>query len=299
MNPAVLAPVVLSLVTTASNESGSVAPAMRRLSIDGAVVTYVEQGRGVPVVLVHGAFSDHRVWETQREAIARGHRYVAVDLRYHGPEPWPDAGSSYSAATHADDVAAVIRALGAGAVHLVGRSYGGLVALLVAMKHPELVRTLVLQEPSVGTMLTGPEAAAVREERDRSFGPIRAAVSGGDSVQAMRLLYDWVNNRGPGTFDRAPEGFRAMALENARTVPLLLRSQPAPVTCEQLAGMPPTLIINGEGDNRFYSLIGENLSRCIPGSRREVVAAATHDVSGQNPSRWREVALGFLAKHDR
>lgn len=52
-------------------------PVDKKMAVDGATLSYVEQGERVPVVFVHGAFSDLRAWEPQREAIARHYRFTA------------------------------------------------------------------------------------------------------------------------------------------------------------------------------------------------------------------------------
>jgi hypothetical protein len=82
-----------------------VASAVKQMSVNGADLVYLEQGKGAQVVFVHGAFSDHRVWEAQREAVAQQYRYIALTQRYFGTAPWPDTGEKYSLTTHADDLA--------------------------------------------------------------------------------------------------------------------------------------------------------------------------------------------------
>jgi pimeloyl-ACP methyl ester carboxylesterase len=74
-------------------------PAVKHASVNGVDLVYLEQGQGAPVVFVHGAFSDHRAWEGQREAVAQRHRYIALTQRYFGTAPWPDSGEKYSLAT--------------------------------------------------------------------------------------------------------------------------------------------------------------------------------------------------------
>jgi pimeloyl-ACP methyl ester carboxylesterase len=93
---------------------------MHQLQTNGIDLFYVEQSVGIPVVFVHGAWMDLRYWEPQRQAIAAQYRFVAYNLRYHGTGPWPDAGQQFSMATHAADLAAFIRGLNRGPVHLVG-----------------------------------------------------------------------------------------------------------------------------------------------------------------------------------
>ena len=102
---------------------------------------------------------DLRYWEPQREGVAAHHRFAAYTLRYHGTAPWPDDGKNYSAATHAADLAAFIHQLNAGPVHLVGLSMGGRLITMVALEHPDLLRSLTVLEPPLHDLLDDlPEA---------------------------------------------------------------------------------------------------------------------------------------------
>lgn len=272
----------------------------RQLHVNGVDLSYVDQGSGAPVVFVHGAFLDLRFWEPERQAMAQQYRFIAYTSRYHGTAAWPDTGKDYSAATHAADLAAFLGQLHAGPVHLVGHSYGGLLAAIVAVEHPELLRSVTLVDPSIGALLTDmPEAKSVLDERSKAMARSREAVKAGDAVQATKLLFEWVNNQGPGAFDRQSEAVRQMILDNARTVPLFLAA-PAPpaVSCATLGSVKtPTLVTGGEQTPRFYSLINEVVVRCIPGSRLVTIPQATHPMPIQNPAAFNEVLLQFLAQH--
>jgi pimeloyl-ACP methyl ester carboxylesterase len=273
-------------------------PQTRQLSVNGVALSYIEQGTGTPVVFVHGAWIDMRFWEPQRHVIARQHRFVAYNQRYHGTTPWPDDGKHYSAATHAADLTAFIRELNAGPVHLVGISYGGLVTVLVASDHPELVRSLTLAEPALGALLADlPEAKPALDDRNKGMVPVVAAVKAGDSVQGVKLFFDWVNNQGAGAFDKQPESLRQLILDNARTVPLFVSAPLPAVSCTTLGRVKaPTLVVGGEQSRRFYSLINEAVVRCIPGSRPVIVPMATHPLPYQNPAAFNEALLLFLAQ---
>jgi pimeloyl-ACP methyl ester carboxylesterase len=131
---------------------------------------YVDQGAGAPVVFVHGAWMDLRYWEPQREAVAAKYRFIAYTLRYHGTTRWSDDGQCYSTATHLADLTAFIRRLNAGPVHLVGLSMGGRLATLLALQHPDLLRSLTVLEPPLDDLLDGmPEAQPVRDEWMQGF----------------------------------------------------------------------------------------------------------------------------------
>jgi pimeloyl-ACP methyl ester carboxylesterase len=276
------------------------APPLRHLRVNGVELSYIDQGTGAPVVFVHGSFSDFRIWERQRPAVAQSYRFIAYNERDHGPEPWPDEGKHYSAATHAADLTAFLGALQAGPVHLVAHSSGGVVATLVALDHPDVVRSLTLAEPAIGTLLADlPEGKAPLDDRAQALAQVRAAVNAGDAVQATKVLFEWVNNEGPGTFDRQPEAVRQMFRDNARTLPLLLAAPPPPaLSCATLGGVKaPTLVIEGEGTRRFFALIDAVVVRCLPGSRLVTIPQATHPMFVQQPAAFNDALLQFLAQH--
>lgn len=102
------------------------------------------EGKGVPVMLVHGMGGDARTWDRfARRLTAAGRRVVAVDLRGHGRSA---RTSSYRFSEFADDIAGLCEHLGFDAVDLVGHSLGGHTGSLMAQQYPGLVRRLVLEE---------------------------------------------------------------------------------------------------------------------------------------------------------
>jgi pimeloyl-ACP methyl ester carboxylesterase len=227
-------------------------------------------------------------------------RFIAYNLRYHGTASWPDAGQHYSVATHTADLAAFIRQLHAGPVHLVGLSSGGRLVTLVALAHPDLVRSLTLAEPALAELLADlPEAKTLGEELRQALEVIRTTAHAGEAVQAAKLFFEWGNNQGAGAFDRQPEAFRQMILDNARTIPLQFAAlRPPAISCATLGDVKaPTLVVGGEQSPRYLALINEAIVQCIPGSRLVVIPQATHHMSHQNPTAFNNALLQFLAQH--
>jgi pimeloyl-ACP methyl ester carboxylesterase len=266
---------------------------------NGVDISYVSQGRGAPVVFVHGAVGDLRFWEPQRVAFAKQHRYISYTYRYHGSGPWPDAGTLYSAETHAADLAAFITALKAGPVHLVGLSYGGLLAGMVAAKEPQLIRTLTLAEPAFFSLLAEtPDGKAALDEWSKGAEPMVAAIKNGDNATAVRHLSALVTGDSPESFDTLPPLLRQILLDNARTMPLLFGGPPENVTCETLRGIKkPTLVVRGERTPRIFSTINAQVERCIAGSKPAVIAKASHPMSFENPDGFNRAVLAFVAQH--
>lgn len=271
-------------------------PTIGQASVNGVELTYLEQGRGAPVVFVHGATLDYRAWEGQREAVAQRYRYIALTQRYFGTNAWPDGGEKYSLATHADDLAAFIRALNPGPVHVVGWSYGGAISLALIVQHPELVKSLFLFEPGLTTFITDPtDAKVVGDDRQELVAPAAVASKAGDTAAAVRLFTDGVLSQ-PGAFDKLPPTVRSMLLDNARTVPLHLGAPAFPqISCDQLGQIRvPVAIAKGELTRSCFRIPADTANRCIPGSRRIVIPKGRHNAPTEAPSAFNEALLGFL-----
>ncbi len=289
---------VVLVVSGCQSLQPSSPPSPKTILVNGTTLAYLEQGTGTPVVFLHGAFSDHRIWETQREAVAGNYRFIALSMRYFGTAPWPDNGAQFSQATHVADVAAFIRELKLGPVYLVGRSYGASIAVVTALRHPELLRGLFLNEPPLVSALTAPADRTAAAEDLKGLATVREAVKAGDNNRATRLFADFVNND-PGGFDASASATRAMHLDNARTVPLTLSpASPAiPVSCEQLGQLKiPVAITKGELTRPFLRLAAEGASRCLPGSQLITIKGARHGAPNQQPAAFNEALLAFLAR---
>ncbi len=269
----------------------------KQLSINGTTIKYWQQGKGVPVVFVHGAISDHRYWEPQREAVARSYRFIALDRRYFGTAPWPDSGEQFSQATQVADLAAFIRELKIGPAFLVGTSGGAGITLVTAMQHPELVRGVFVNEPGLASILTDPaDQKLVSEFRAERQAATRAAAKAGNMEEAARLFVDAANGKA-GSFDTLSPEFKAMFVDNARTV-LLDAPPPVPITCAELGRVKlPVTITKGQLTKPNSKILAEAAHRCIRRSQLITIPAANHGASRQNPSAFNEALLQFLARN--
>jgi pimeloyl-ACP methyl ester carboxylesterase len=127
----------------------------RVLSPAGTTVSYDRYGAGPPLVLVHGAFSDHQTnWEFVRAFFEKGFTVHAVARRGRGET---DVTEGHSVADETRDVLTVIEAIGE-PVFLLGHSYGAHVSLLAASEAPSRIRTLVLYEPADPRIVATEEA---------------------------------------------------------------------------------------------------------------------------------------------
>ncbi len=142
---------------------------MSTLAIDDVELWYEIHGSmGDPVVLVHGYTGDVTDWQHQIRQFARTHRVLALDHRGHGRSQAPRDRSSYTIDRLASDVEAIAEGAGFERYHLVGHSMGGAVAQEIALKSPERLASLTLEDTSYQfRMASNPAVARIFESRLR------------------------------------------------------------------------------------------------------------------------------------
>ena len=276
-------------------------PEVRTVDVGGALVDCRIVGRGETVVLVHGALSDRRTWRRQQDRLAQMHRVVSYSQRYFGLAPWHEGWPPLGPATHAADLSELITQLGAGPVHLVAWSYGGHVALAVAVRHPEQVRSLFIYEPGVPTYVTDPaDLAAFGADAQSMFGPVFEAAHRGDHALAARRLIDGSGEQA-GYFERQPHEQQGIELDNARTLPLLL-SQPAPpdIRPADLASLPmPVAITWGELSRPVFGVVARAAARHAPGRWHHAIPGARHMWPDESPDAFVAAVRAWLDAQGR
>ncbi|HEX5451336.1 MAG TPA: alpha/beta hydrolase [Candidatus Limnocylindrales bacterium] len=131
--------------------------------VNGLHLYYQVHGEGRPLVLLHGGLMSNETFGPVIPAlVAAGHRVIAPDLQGHGRTA--DIDRPIDHRLMADDIAALIRHLGLDQVDLVGYSLGGGVAFFTAVKHPELVRKLVMISANIRRDAIYPEMLGQQEQ---------------------------------------------------------------------------------------------------------------------------------------
>lgn len=271
----------------------------KQMRVNGVEFAYLDQGTGAPVVLVHGSLGDFRTWWGQIGPLSTRYRVIAYSRRYHYPNEWVGDGSDYSAALHADDLSALIRSLRLGRVHVVAASFGAYTALVFAVRHPELVRTLVLGEPPLLPWLRwSPEGQRLLETfLADAWEPAKRAFQRGDLAEGVKTFVDGVG--GPGTFDRSSPTARQMLLDNAREMQAeaMAAEYFTPLSCEDVRRITaPVLLLTGELSPKLFHKITDELERCVPHAERAVIEGASHGMHGGNPKAYTQTVLAFLGR---
>jgi pimeloyl-ACP methyl ester carboxylesterase len=267
---------------------------MPSLTVNGYALNYAEQGAGEPVVLVHGSLQDQRYWAPQMEPLGARYRVIALSLRHYWPEKWDGVGDDFTIAQHVEDVAAFIRALGAGPVRLVGHSRGGHIAFRLAGAHPELLRQLVLAEPGGeldeslgGAPPAGKQAAVFREAAE--------LIRQGRVEEGLSFFADYTG--GKGAWAKRPEFRKQIARDNAMTLLGQINEQRKPYSLDAVKLIrTPTLLVGGANTQPHFNAILAALEQQIPGgARRVTVPNATHGMSLENPADFNAAVLAFFA----
>jgi pimeloyl-ACP methyl ester carboxylesterase len=282
-------PVLLAVLVVQAGENGRSELRKAALS-NGVELNYIECGKGIPVVFVHGTLGDYSVWENQLGSFAATYRALAYSRRYNYPnsnKPQP----RHSAIVEAADLAAFIKKLNLGKVHLIGHSYGGYTALFLAIKYPELVRTLTVSEPPV--VFAGD---AIDEEKQRVIQRTRVAFEKEDTEGAVRTIIDSTRE---GAYDKIPAAFRPLLLRNAQELRALVTSDDMYPPLDRAVVRQtavPTLLLSGEKSTPALKSASAQLERLLPekGRKHAVISDADHGMWFQQPDACRKAVLEFL-----
>jgi len=147
---------------TTSHPSTSVPTAGRYADVNGLHLYYATQGSGRPLILLHGGLGTGDMFGPVRAELAAQHQVITPDLQGHGRTA--DIDRPLDVRLMADDIAALIRHLGLDKPDLVGYSLGGGVALMTAIKSPELVRKVVVASAHIRYDALDPQMYAQQEQ---------------------------------------------------------------------------------------------------------------------------------------
>ena len=271
----------------------------------------IERGAGPVVTLIHGGvFHSGPAWaRTIGPLVEAGYRVIAVDRRGHGRSPaGPTAGPTavpadaqpaepgpVPVAAQAEDVAATLRQRDVAPSHVVGVSYGALVALELAMRHPELVGSLTLVEPALFAWLAD----------DPDFSPWITRLREWEAVAAQgaphqEWLSPWLGLIDPELARDLVPGSPGWPLAE-RAIGRLHREESAASYRPEAAALArlavPTLVVNGADTEPALHAVADRLSASIPGAEQLDIPGAAHQVHAQEWAVFNEVLAIFLARH--
>lgn len=263
---------------------------MDQVEVDGIRVAYDRSGSGPSLVLLHGALSDSRIWRWMSADLARDHTVIAWDAPGFGQSS--DIEDTWRAGHFADALAAFVELLGLEQPHIVGHSFGTMVALSLCELHPELPASLVLIGGYAGWAGSlPPDEVAHRLEMFLAMADL------GDRFDPKSY---------PGFFTRLipPErnhALTSMMRENLR--PATVRAAGHIGAETDLRPMlhsidVPTLVLHGEADDRSPLTNANMLHAAIPGSTLAVLPTLGHACLVEDPEACAAQIRSFLKDLD-
>jgi pimeloyl-ACP methyl ester carboxylesterase len=212
------------------------------------------------VLLIHSGGFTSRQWRKLGEALSQSYRVLAPNLLGYGESgPWPD-GEPFHFRQDLDFLEAQ---LGGEKAHLVGHSYGGFLALQLALRRPDLVRSIAAYEPVAFGVLDEVEDADARSALGLVKRTWEPDASGADEAW-LRAFVDWWN--GPGAWEQLGDAtrasFRAMGWKVFQEVMSLAADQTDRATYGTIA--VPTLLLGGERSPMTERRVIERLGAALP-----------------------------------
>jgi len=264
---------------------------MYATAADGARMYYETHGEGPPLLLHPGFGCSVEIYAANIPALAERYRVIVLDPRGHGRSSAPTDG--YAMAVFARDCAAVLDAAGVARAHVLGTSFGGMVAQHFALDFPERVDGLVLGCTTAG----GSRHVLPRAEDAATFV---AAASEPDMETAVRMRLRM--NYSPAYAQAHEAEIIARAQEHAH-----FRSEAG--TAGQLAAVQghdtwerlpaiaaPTLILHGDEDGIVPVANAHILAERIPGARLKIYEGARHVFFIERADEFNRDVLAFLGE---
>jgi pimeloyl-ACP methyl ester carboxylesterase len=266
---------------------------------NGIELHYLERGQGDTIVFVHGALDDYRMWEPELEPFAQKYHVLDYSRRYNFPNENGAPSDDYSAITDAEDLAALVTKLHLGPATFVAHSYGGYATLFLAVRHPEMVRSLVLAEPAAFCWARdNPQTRPLFvEQMEKMWKPSRELFMSGKDEQALRVTLD--NFEGQGFYDRLPQTARDELKQNLpewRALTLSREAFPALAQSDVARLEKPVLLLTGENTLPILKFIDGELQRLLPKSKHVVIPNAKHEMWADNEEACRRATVEFLTQ---
>jgi 3-oxoadipate enol-lactonase len=240
------------------------------------------------LVLSNGILMSTATWALQAPVLARRHRVLLYDCRGMWQSDHP--AGPYSMDLHADDLAALLDALGIERAHIAGISYGGELSMAFALKYPARIRSLIVSssvsqiDPLLRAWGNAWLAAARLHDPEMLFA-VTCPLNFSEAYIAANPAAMAAARQRYGLLDM--DAFLELMLAFSR---LDLTGRLKEITA-------PTLVIVGEDDLLKPRRYSETIAREIPGACLATVPHAGHAVCLEKPDLFNSLLLGFLALH--
>ncbi len=244
-----------------------------------------EAGTGPMLLFVHGVAGDADVWHDQVNRLSDRYRCVSYDRRGHARSPMGDAPEEVG--THAEDAAALVRALGDAEPVVVGSGSGARIAVELGRRHPYLLAGAVFAEPPIVTLDTD----AGRDWLTELAAAVRPAVEADDPAGAVEAFY---RTFCPEFWSTLDEQRRARYLANGPAYLAELTGPTYDLRPNELAAVDlPTLVLTGDRSRPALHAMAAALADNLPDVRRVRLSDCGHLTYADQPDEFARVVAEF------
>ncbi|MBR0130482.1 MAG: alpha/beta hydrolase [Firmicutes bacterium] len=260
------------------------------IDINGITMCYEETGEGKPLILIHGLTGNKSTMSDFPKILGPGRKYIAVDTRGHGKSSKPEA---YTLEDHADDIGALIKALGYEKADVLGYSMGSYIALNAGEKYADRIDHLILlaskpsgKTSSVEKIVNDAGFKMTEISQEKMFELILAAAMAPETLKKMKsgeLKMDLTALTG------VPMTPEEKAAESKSIAGFDLSGEYEKVTCN-------TLVISAEYDGINPPELGKEIADGIPEAEFVLIKGASHLVAIEQPEALSKAVNEFLNK---
>lgn len=257
-----------------------------KISANGIDIHYAIEGEGPWLTLSHSLACDLRMWDEEAKRLSGRYKVLRYDTRGHGKSSAP--AGAYTLELLADDLHALLQALGVQSTHFVGLSMGGMIGQTFALKYPGIFRSLALCDTASRYPA---EAAGPWVER------IKTVEAQGMEPMVAPTLARWFTER-----------FRKARPDVVEKVAGMIRATPAPGYIGCCHAIPklnltarlneircPSMVIVGKDDPGTPVAMAEEIHQALPGSKLVIIPDAAHLSNLEQPDAFNQALGDFLA----
>jgi len=260
-----------------------VSAAVRRIDANGTSIACEVSGTGAPVVLIHGAEADHSMFDAFGALLAEHFTVVAYDQRDSGGTRNPPL--SYGLTEMADDAAALIAALGYERAHVFGTSLGGVIAQVLAVRHPGRIDRLVLSS----TFRAGVPPPSINPDVFPRLAALRAGLPG-TAAEIATFFFPVAHIAAHPEVVDIFNGTSRTAEQRQRRAGILAQA----VACDLAAITAPTLVLVGADDRLIPPAHTLSLARAIAHAQTATLPGLGHVATLQAPDVVARAVIAFL-----
>ncbi|MBH2004124.1 MAG: alpha/beta hydrolase [Sphingobacteriia bacterium] len=275
----------------------------KQLQLDSARINYVDQGKGTPIVMIHGLGGNATHWKRNIGILSEQYRCIAIDLPgYGGSTVVNRTEASAQLDFYAERIAAMLGQLKINKAIVMGHSMGGQIAMILALKYPLLISKLILVAPAGLESFTTAEAAVLTTYATAAFYEKQdsAAIEKSYRMNFHQMTEEAAKLVRERIALKQCEGFAAYCAQ----IPPGIQGMLGHPVKEQLSGIvQPTLILFGTSDALIPNKILHPgltvaavaaIAKQIPVSKTILINEAGHLVQFEKPAIVNQTILQFL-----